>query len=180
MNIDFILLQQGLLPKCRAQLINVHNVRLILQHEAVSLFAGYLHGNILDCPLHVIIIVCVTGCEWLIRIIAPPVPLSPWIGVYRRNSPSILWEAVEEVSLCPCGIIAPLPATAGSMRCVDRSACAIIAPPHLPLHRTRFVPVTQDVKFSRFKGIKNCPYIYHDIFLPFVRAILKILLKNKP
>lgn len=45
------------------------------------------------------------------------------------------WEAVEEVSLSPCGILACLLATAGSVVRVDRSGNAIVAPHHKPLRR---------------------------------------------
>lgn len=45
------------------------------------------------------------------------------------------WEAVEEVSLSPCGILACLLATAGSMVHVCRSGIAIVAPHYKPLRR---------------------------------------------
>lgn len=38
----------------------------------------------------------VTGCGWLIRIIALPVPPPPLAYAYRRNSPSSLWEVVRK------------------------------------------------------------------------------------
>ena len=45
------------------------------------------------------------------------------------------WEAVEEVSLSPCGIVACLLAMAGAVVRVDRSGNTIIAPHHNSLRR---------------------------------------------
>ena len=52
------------------------------------------------------------------------------------SSPSSQWEAVVEVSLSPRGIVAHLPATAGSTGCVDRSGlCHRRAAPFAALPR---------------------------------------------
>lgn len=77
----------------------------------------------------------VTGCGRLHPQHSPACTAVPRTGVYRRDSPSSQWEAVVEVSLSPRGIVARLPATAGSTGCVDRSglrhrrAAPFAAPP---------------------------------------------------
>ena len=77
----------------------------------------------------------VTGCGRLHPQHSPACTAVPRTGVYRRDSPSSQWEAVVEVSLSPRGIVAHLPATAGSTGCVDRSglrhrrAAPFAAPP---------------------------------------------------
>ena len=77
----------------------------------------------------------VTGCGQLHPKHSPACTAVPRTGVYRRDSPSSQWEAVVEVSLSPRGIVAHLPATAGSTGCVDRSglchrrAAPFAAPP---------------------------------------------------
>ena len=77
----------------------------------------------------------VTGCGRLHPQHSPACTAVPRTGACRRDSPSSQWEAVVEVSLSPRGIVARLPATAGSVVHVDRSGCAIVAPPRSPLRR---------------------------------------------
>lgn len=90
----------------------------------------------------------------------------PWrAGAYRRDSPSSQWEAVVEVSLSPRGIVARLPATAGSVVHVDRSGCAIVAPPRSPLRRAG--DCTCNTAYSIVKVRKrrhwNSPHLSGDL-----------------
>ena len=60
----------------------------------------------------------------------------PRTNAYRRNSPSSQWEAVEEVSLSPWGIVAPCPPRQGQQGTVSRSGYAVLAPSCSPLRPT--------------------------------------------
>ena len=60
----------------------------------------------------------------------------PRTSAYRRNSPSSQWEAVEEVSLSPWGIVAPCPPRQGQQGTVSRSGYAVLAPSCSPLRPT--------------------------------------------
>ena len=57
-------------------------------------------------------------------------------NAYRRNSPSSQWEAVEEVSLSPWGIVAPCLPQQGQQVTVSRSGYAVLAPSCSPLRPT--------------------------------------------
>ena len=60
----------------------------------------------------------------------------PRTNAYRRNSPSSQWEAVEEVSLSPWGIVAPCLPQQGQQGTVSRSGYAVLAPSCSPLRPT--------------------------------------------
>ena len=80
-----------------------------------------------------------TGCGRLIRIIAPPVPL--FSATRTVGSPLYSIRGREEVSLCPCRLIAPCRHTR-MMKCVYRSVFSISAPLHPPLRHMGSVPVS--------------------------------------
>ena len=60
----------------------------------------------------------------------------PRTNAYCRNSPSSQWEAVEEVSLSPWGIVAPCLPQQGQQGTVSRSGYAVLAPSCSPLRPT--------------------------------------------
>ena len=67
---------------------------------------------------------------------SPACTAVPRTNAYRRNSPSSQWEAVEEVSLSPWGIVAPCPPRQGQQGTVSRSGYAVLAPSCSPLRPT--------------------------------------------
>ena len=109
---------------------------LLAQRRAVSFRSTEVifflsENNILVCQSAVFAMLPRQGERYRLRLATHHSPAGtavPRTSAYRRNSPSSQWEAVEEVSLSPWGIVASCPPRQGQQGTVSRSGYAVLAP----------------------------------------------------